>query len=68
MPFGRPGADWLLLGPDIQRRHTEFDLPKAAARVQETGYPQADDFAAHYVLEPPSEAAMLEAFTHVSFR
>ncbi len=68
MPFGRPGADWLLLGPDVQLRHTEFDLPKAAARVRETGYPQADEFAAHSVLESPSEAAMLEAFTHVSFR
>ncbi|MEE8130609.1 MAG: hypothetical protein V3T48_09985, partial [Vicinamibacterales bacterium] len=60
-------ADWLLLGPDVQLRHTAFDLPAAAARVRETGYPQADEFAAHSVLESPSEAAMLEAFTHVSF-
>jgi hypothetical protein len=68
MPFGRPGADWLLLGPDIQLRHTAYDLTKAAARVRETRYPQRDDFAAQYVLQAPSESAMLEAFTHASFR
>jgi diadenosine tetraphosphatase ApaH/serine/threonine PP2A family protein phosphatase len=22
MPFGEPGADWLLLGPDVELRHT----------------------------------------------
>jgi hypothetical protein len=26
MPFGKPGADWLLLGPDVQLRHTPYDL------------------------------------------
>ena len=67
MPFGRTGADWLLLGPGVELRHTEFDLDAAAARVRETGYPQADDFATRHVLASPSESAMLEAFTHVSF-
>ena len=67
MPFGHTGADWLLLGPGVQLRHTEFDLETAARRVRESGYPQADDFAARYVLASPSESAMLEAFTHASF-
>ena len=67
MRFGRTGADWLLLGPGVQFRHTEFDRETAAARVQESGYPQADDYAAQYVLASPSESAMLEAFTHASF-
>ena len=67
MPFGRTGADWLLLGPGVELRHTEFDLDAAAARVRETGYPQADDFVAQHVLASPSESAMLEAFTHASF-
>ena len=35
--------------------------------VRETGYPQAEDFAAQHVLASPSESAMLEAFTHASF-
>lgn len=36
MPFGEPGADWLLLGPDIEFRHTRYDLPKAAERIAAT--------------------------------
>ena len=65
MPFGEPGADWLLLGPDVQLRHTRYDLAKAAERIRDTSYPQARDFAAQYVLQPPSEGAMLEAFSRV---
>jgi len=37
-------------------------------RIRETQYPQAHEFAEQYVLQPPSEAAMLEAFTGASFR
>ncbi len=68
MPLGAPGADWALLGPGVELRHTSYDLPRAAARIRETRYPQAQEFAAQNVLQPPSEAAMLEAFTHASFR
>ena len=68
MPFGRTGADWLLLGPDVELRHTEFDLDAAAERVRASGYPQAGDFAARFVLESPDESAMLRAFTYASFR
>jgi len=62
MPFGEPGADWLLLGPDVQLRHTSYDLAQAAERIRGTSYPQAQDFAANYVLQPPSEREMLERF------
>jgi predicted phosphodiesterase len=62
MPFGEPGADWLLLGPDVQLRHTDYDLAEAARRIRGTRYPQAEDVAAHYVLQPPSETEMLELF------
>ena len=31
--FGELGADWLLLGPDIQLRHTSYDLAKAAESI-----------------------------------
>jgi predicted phosphodiesterase len=67
MPFGEPGADWLLLGPGVELRHTPYDVAAAAARIRATPYPQAEDFAARYVLQPPSEAAMVAAFTHASF-
>jgi len=66
MPFGTPGADWLLLGPDVVFRHTEYDRDAAAARIRATDYPDAEAFAAQYVLNPPTEARMLEAFTAAS--
>ena len=67
MPFGEPGAHWLLLGPDIQFRHTLYDLANAAERVRSTDYPQAQDFAARNILSPPTEQAMLEIFSRVAF-
>ncbi len=68
MPFGKPGAYWLLLGPDVQLRHTPYDLQKAAERIRRTRYPQAQDFAARNVLQPPSEAETLQAFTRVELK
>lgn len=62
MPFGEPGADWLLLGPDVQLRRTLYDLALAAKRVRATTYPQAEEFAAQHVLQPPSAEIMLKAF------
>jgi predicted phosphodiesterase len=62
MPFGEPGAYWLLLDADVQLRHTPYDLIKAAERIREMNYPQAQEFVAHYVLQPPSEEEMLKAF------
>ena len=68
MPFGEPGAYWLLLGPNVQLRHTAYDLAKAAERIRDTKYPQAQDFAARNVLQPPSETEMLEVFTKTELR
>ena len=68
MPFGEPGAYWLLLGPNIQLRHTPYDLAKAAERIRQTKYPQAQEFAAGNVLQPPSEKKTLEAFSRVELR
>jgi putative phosphoesterase len=62
MPFGAPGADWLLLGPDVELRHTLYDLTAAAGRVRATRYPQAENFAAQNILQPPSEAQTLALF------
>jgi len=63
MPFGSPGADWLLLGPGVELRHTIYDLHAAARCIRSTTYPQADVFAAKNVIEPPLERDMLELFT-----
>jgi diadenosine tetraphosphatase ApaH/serine/threonine PP2A family protein phosphatase len=68
MPFGEPGANWLLLGPDIELRHTSYDLAKAAENIRGTQYPQAEEFAAHSILQPPSEPEMLEVFSRAELR
>jgi putative phosphoesterase len=60
MPYGEPGAYWLLLGPRIELRHTAYDLRKAAARIRATSYPAAEDFAATSILKPPPESQILE--------
>jgi predicted phosphodiesterase len=65
MPFGKPGAYWLMLGPDIEFRRTQYDLQKAAARVRQSNYPQAEQFATNNILNPPSEEQMLEVFKKV---
>jgi predicted phosphodiesterase len=68
MPFGKPGAYWLLLGPDVQLRHIPYDLAKAAECIRATSYPQAEEFAARNVLQPPSEKEMLEAFSKAELK
>jgi hypothetical protein len=66
MPFGEPGADWLLVGPDVEFRHTVYDLDDAAERLRAVNYPE--DFAGRWVLTPPSASEMLKAFTDYSMR
>jgi predicted phosphodiesterase len=66
MPFGKPGADWLILGPDVELRHTAYDLDEAAAQVRATTYPDAREFAAS-IVKPAAEQAMLDIFTALSF-
>jgi predicted phosphodiesterase len=68
MPFGAPRADWLLLGPAAELRHTSYDLKSAATRIRATRYPQAEDFASHNVLNPPGESVVIAGLTSVSFR
>lgn len=62
-PFGKTGADWLLLGPDIVFRNTRYDLAKAADLVRNTDYPEAQEFAMESILQPLSEEARLERIT-----
>ncbi|MFL6237686.1 MAG: metallophosphoesterase family protein [Thermoanaerobaculia bacterium] len=68
MPFGRTGADWLLLGPGVDFRHTDYDLRRAAARIRATSYPQAQEFADRDVLSPRSESETLELFAKAELR
>lgn len=63
MPFqAPPGAYWLLLGPDVQLRRTDYDFAKAAEAIRATAYPQAEALAVRYVLNPPAEKESLQMF------
>ena len=62
MPFGDPGAYWLLLDGDIDLRCTTYHLQNAADRIMATAYPDADSFAKNNVINPPSEELMLGVF------
>jgi len=62
MPFGRAGADWLLLGADIELRHTDYDRADAAERIRRSGYPGVEEFVTKYLFDPPSAEEMLKAY------
>ncbi len=62
MPFGPPGAYWLLLERELNLRRTEYSLNAAAEQIRNTSYPGANDYAQRYVLNPPSEAEMRKQF------
>lgn len=68
MPFGRTGADWLILGPGIDFRHTDYDLPAAAKHIRQTRYPDSNKFIENYVLNVPSEEQMLAAYSHAELK
>jgi hypothetical protein len=62
MPYGEPGAYWLLLGPSVELRRTVYDLDAAAALIRATDFPAAEDFAANNVLRPASAAEATAIF------
>jgi len=69
MPFQAPaGAYWLLIGPGIELRRTDYDFADAARHVRECGYPQAEEFASTSILNPPREDDMVERFTAVPLK
>jgi hypothetical protein len=68
MPFQPPGAYWLLIDGEATLKHTAYDVAACAEAIRRTSYPQAADFAAHNVLNPPAEHAMLDAFAKAEIR
>lgn len=58
MPFGDPGAYWLLLGPGlVELRHTPYDLDAAAERIASAMYPSVFN-----VRQPQPESKMIDLF------
>ena len=63
MPYGQPGAYWVLLGPGVSLRRTNYDLQAAAGEIRQTSrWHKAESFAAEHVLQPPSADDALAAF------
>ena len=68
MPFGEPGAYWLLLGPDVQLKRTSYDLEAAARRLRTSGFPDVSAFVERQVLNRPSEEQILAAYAKADGR
>ena len=66
MPYGEPGAYWLLLGPGVTLRKTNYDLDAAADLVRKTEYPLAQDFAANNILKPATAQEAIEYFEQMA--
>jgi putative phosphoesterase len=68
MPYAdRPGAYWLLLGPEgYEFRWTTYDGEAAAQQVRASGYPQAREFAEENVLKVPTAAEATEVFERMA--
>jgi predicted phosphodiesterase len=61
-PYGEPGAYWLLLGPAVSLRRTEYDLDDAAAHIRASGYPWADDLIERDLRHPAGAAETAARF------
>ena len=68
MPFGPAGADWLLLGPTVELRHTSYDLAGAAERIRGRAFPGAEEYASKYVLQPPTAETMLAIYKQAEIK
>ena len=68
MPFGEPGAHWLLLGPDVQLQRTSYDLQAAAERLRASGFPDVSGFVARQVLTRPAEEPILAGYASADGR
>jgi putative phosphoesterase len=60
MPYGRPGAYWAMLGPDVDLRRTDYDREAAARRIRAKDWDNAGTFAADNVLNVPSVEQAME--------
>jgi predicted phosphodiesterase len=61
-PFGVPGAYWLLLGPGVEMRYTDYDRVQTAEQVRATTYPDADR-AISNLAQPLTEEEALAMYT-----
>jgi predicted phosphodiesterase len=58
---GRRGAYWLMLGPEVELRRTEYDVEAAARRFRTTAFPEIEEFVERVVAEDPTRAERTSA-------
>jgi predicted phosphodiesterase len=51
-----PAAYWLLLGPGVEHRRTDYDVAAAAEAIRGTGYPNRETYAHDLVIADPDRA------------
>ncbi len=59
---GRAGAYWAILDEDVELRHTEYDLERAAGLVRRSGHPRAEEIAAENIMVSAPRAEALAVF------
>ena len=68
MPYeGRSGAAfWAMLGPDVELRHTEYDLDDAVRRYRSTDYPNVEEMV-EILCQPPTRDEVVEHAESLAF-
>ena len=63
LPYeGRAGAYWLLLGPGVEHRSTDYDLDSAVAAMRAGGNPDTDELLRESLVDPTDPRKVLELF------
>jgi predicted phosphodiesterase len=63
MPYeGVAGAFWVLLGPDVELRRTDYDVAAAAATLRATGFPGIDEIMLRESLLEPTDPDVVAAY------
>jgi putative phosphoesterase len=65
---GRSGAYWVLLGPDVHHRRTDYDVADLLERARAAGFPDPDAFFGESLLEPRPRAEVAAFFEGVAGR
>jgi hypothetical protein len=66
LPYGAPGAHWLLLGPGLEHRQTAYDVEAAAERLLAGEWPQAPQLVEENVRRVPSEEEALSFYEQLA--
>lgn len=62
LPYeAEPGAYWLLAGPELSFRRTEYDVEAAVAHIRATAYPYAEETARELLAAEPSRPERMAA-------